>query len=665
MAGFSVNNIATPNYEIPKPVNHPFNATFEAAVEDFASKGFNIAVPDGMTSVFGNGTAFEDYKENVILDGVTNEDARESISLLLDRAAAKIVNDGGQVQMEDGSVGNSTVFAYLNGPVIRAVWARCIIPAVMKVVALKQPTYTLTYDLQFLVDSQGQRHDLPYSLVDGDGTDGYVTPMLSLTPLIMKKGGNKYIVERDGVVQLINGSAKGNLIDDSLANARSAWDGRHVDVNAKIKNVKYIGESSVPKDGNGAQDPTKHVPGDLVTFEGATTFVQKPGAAGEMIAIINLPDAYVHHHNENKVAASEKDAAIAYLKAHGQTVADPTAFDIPIAGLGEVADVDDNWALDEGASIVVILNCSTGEWKAMSTSASIESFEFEAYLSSEDNRDAAQMLTEQASLNVNIGTGQHIMIDTPVELLQDYAPSHQGADYTVAMTDIVSEFYAGHKNCEYLNFMRNSLQNPESNAYISQQVLRGLNIKDAKFDIRVAHGENPKSYVNTMLKDCVTYWVNEIRETSRIEDGFWSIVGKANNVRLLKDFITESYEQLNADSDAERKDVLGFKVGYTFGFMTNGLNAPCKALYTPEMRQRKDLVIAFTSTDPKRPTYIYHPYSFVIARSYQNKRTDALVPSLMVMKRDLFKEFVPSQIKLEIAGNDGNQFRNGGAVLGA
>ena len=70
------------------------------------------------------------------------------------------------------------------------------------------------------------------------------------------------------------------------------------------------------------------------------------------------------------------------------------------------------------------------------------------------------------------------------------------------------------------------------------------------------------------------------------------------------------------------------------------------------------LISFFTSTDEKRPTYIFHPYSYTISRGYNNPKSDALVPTLMVTKRHLFKEFVPSQLRVKLLNNTGVQFKN-------
>jgi hypothetical protein len=100
---------------------------------------------------------------------------------------------------------------------------------------------------------------------------------------------------------------------------------------------------------------------------------------------------------------------------------------------------------------------------------------------------------------------------------------------------------------------------------------------------------------------------------------------------------------------------MGFRVGYTFGFTTNVINGKVRCLYTPEIGQKQGIMSWFTSTDEKRPTYIFHPFSYTISRGYQNP-VNAVIPTIMVTKRHVFQEFSPSAFHIKLTGNDGTQF---------
>lgn len=608
MGVLSINNIATAQREIPATKNHPWNEAFQTSCEAFQEKGYNIISARGMGEILDTPAEYDSYK-NAILGDISNEDARVALETVMDHTRDRVLASGnGMVTNEDGSVSNVSVFSYLNGPVIRAVWARCIVPALMKTVALKQTQYTITYDIPYIIDADGVRKNLPYDMVDSD------TPIIGLKKLtpISGEGAPAHVIA-GGALKFTNNVIVGNLLAESLTETVSDYDGRSVDANIKIKNIKFNGSENA---NNASATPVA----ETSTTQGSYTPMQKNGKAGEVVFVIEVEGVYE-------------------LKVSGET-SSPTY----------------SWEeADTPASVIVIIDLGTGKYKATTTSASIVSFEFDAYLSSEDNRTPAIMKTEQYSDTVSIGTGQHIMVDTPIELLQDYAPSHQGADYAVAMTDIISETESGNMNVEMLQFFRNSLTNPASAQYIPQKVLRGLNISNGSFDIRVAHGENPAAYTDVQLKRCLSWYINSIRNTARIEDGHWNIVGHANNVMYVPDFKTEGFAALNGDGDKEREDVLGFKVGYTFGVSTNVINGRVRCLYTPEAKMSSGLACFFTSTDERRPTYIFHPYSYTISRGYQNPN-NTTIPSLMVTKRHLFKEFVPMQFKVALTGNDGTQF---------
>jgi hypothetical protein len=608
MAGISIRNITREVHEIPAPKNHPFNQSYQQAVEQFAAEGMNITSARGYGAVMDDAAALESYKQSIFGD-ITNEDTKMALETIMENDN-NVVNGAanGMITMEDGSSANVSIFSYLNGPVIRAIWARCIVPAVMKVVALKQTKYSITYDIPYAV-VDGVKKELPYDMVDS------ADPIIGLHKLVPKVGSNPAI-QSAGVISFTNNVVVGNLLSESLTETVTEFDGRAIDANIAIKNIKYNGAEN-------ADNETNTAAATLSTFDATIPFGDKTGKAGEPVAIVDIDDAYE------------------LVTTPGAGGADPTY----------------SWE-KVSATVMIVIDLSTGKYRATSTSSAIKSFEFEAFLSSEDNRTPIQVKTRQYSDTVTIGSGQHIMVDTPVELIQDYAPSHQGADYAVAMTDIISEFYAGNMNVEMLQFFNNSLVRPTSSQYIPRAVLRGLNVPDAEFDVRVAHGENPSAYTDVQLKRCLSYFINDIRSLSRIEDGNWNIVGHLNNLMYVPDFKTEGFASLNGDGDEKRQDVLGFKVGYSFGVTTNVINGTIKCISTPEIKQSSGMTAFFTSTDEKRPTYIFHPYSYTISRGYNNPNADALVPSLMVTKRHLFKEFVPSQFKLKLLNNDANQFKN-------
>ena len=580
-----VSSIGYNQKEIPKPRNHPFNQQLLLAMEAFQERGISIASRDGMISVFEDNNEYAKYKD-IMFGDIANEEARVTLGDLLDKDRG-LINLGEDIAAEDGSVGNVTMFSYLNGPVLRAIWARCIVQALMRVVALKQTNYTMTFDIPYYYDGSTKKI-LPYALVDTENTN-----LISLDRLIPKaSSGSDYIVA-DGVITFVDRTAVGNIIELSLENPDpviSRHDGRHVDRRMFIKNLKY-------KDINGA----------IVTSQ----MTLQPSSYGN----------------------SQAGDFIFTFEVPTETSPDPF----------------------EPASFMCIVNIATGRFRAATTSDDIISFEPEMYLSPEDNRTARELSTEQASIEVMIGAGQHVMINTPVELLQEYPTSHQGADYVVTMTDIASEFYAGDMNLEMINFYKRDLQLPAAARFIPEDVLRGMNIDNAEFDIRVAHGENPSAYIDQMLKKCISFYVNKIRSYSRIEEGYWCMVGHALNMMHIPDFKYEGFAQLNGDGDTKKEDVYGFKVGYTFGFTSNIINGPIRCLFTPEISQPTGILSFFTSVDDKRPTAIFHPFSYTVSRGYQNPRNQ-LIPSIMITKRHTFQSFIPMNFKLTLNGNNGAQF---------
>jgi hypothetical protein len=488
---------------------------------------------------------------------------------------------GNDVIHEDGSPGNVTSYAYLNGPIIRAIWARSIVPTVMKTIPLKQPTYTMTFDVPIFID-EGMETVLPWALVDN------AEPLIALRRLRPQKIENR--INEDGSINLIDKLTMGNLLSESIYGEGltvSPHDGRNVDRNINIFELRYK-----DKDGNERTvDHTIHAVEDHGNYAGNLTF----------------------------------------------------KFDMPLNGKQEY--------------FVCFINLNTGDYRAMATTDSFISFKFNAYLSSEDNRTPVEIQTRQRDVDIRIGNGQHVMITTQLELLQDFPTSHGGADYVAWMIDLASEIYGGNMNLEMLKFFDECMSFP--NNIIPKEVLRGMNIKDAAFDLRMAYGESPNAYINEQLKKCVMFHINKMRTTTRLEDGYWSMIGHLNNLMQIQDFKYNVTSQSEGGGDGEDQDTeyLGFKVGYKFGFISNvGPSGKVNCISTPEIGMDKGMVTFFTSTDDQRPTYIFHVYSYTVTRGGYQLPNNPYIPAIMITKRHQFNEFVSSQIRFRLIGNDESQW---------
>jgi hypothetical protein len=588
---YNATSIITKHLEIPKGKNHPFNSQLAMTREAFLeSAGVDIFTTRGMGAVLEDPVAYERYQHEMFGD-ISNETYKNNLIELFDRNRYTVLK-GEDITAEDGSTANVTAFSYLNGPVLRAIWSRCIVPALMKVVPLKQTSYTMQFDIPYVIDNNGITRDLPYALVDDDD------PIISLHKLVPKHDADPTRIDIDnndvGSIHFINNTSVGNILSESMAfnPPLNVNDGRQVDRRIFIKDVKY--------DNREVFDPT-----------GAQTEIETLG-----------------------------------LQLMPSDIGNSMAGDIVFKHEWDIRG--------ELVLFVCFIDLPTGRYRATCTNPRIKSFKFEAFLSPEDNRTPITLRQRQGTIQVMVGAGQHIMIDTPVELLQEYPTSHQGTDYVISMNDIASEFFAGSMNIEMINFYKNSFQNT-NNSFIPRSVLRGMNVPDAEFSILVAHGENPSAYIDIQLKKCISYWINEVQTYTRIYDGYWSIIGHANNILHIPDFKTEGFGDINGDSNSTRDDVCGFKVQYVFGFTTNIINGKVRCLYTPEIRKDNGLITFFTSTDERRPTALFHPFSYTVSRGYQNVN-NALIPSIMITKRHTFQEFLPSQFRLQLLGNDGRQF---------
>jgi hypothetical protein len=603
MSGMNLASVTRTTKDIPAVRNHPFNAQLQVMVENWKNTGNNITSPFGMRTVMENSSLFESYANDVFGD-IANEDAKAALTSLLEESRLDCIRAdmGGMLTHEDGSASNVTTLSYLNGPVLRAIWARAIVPAIMKTVPLKQTSYVCTFDIPYLY-ANGVRHDLPYSMLGDDDSDDY-NPLISLQALNPVPGADDHI-GTNGECIFTNNVCSGNLLAEAQIEASAINNGAAIDNRVFITSITYVdmvkGSNDDLVEDTNEKTITRKIPG-----------TSKVGKAGDYMFMAEWP------------------ARINLKDTNGNPETD-------IIGIMGAIDL------------------STGRYRVTATSPQIKSFKWDAHLSSEDNRTPVTIRTEQHSLEVMLGKGQHIHIDTPVELLQEYPTSHQGSDYVVAMTDVLSEILAGNMNLECLQFLKTDLKNPSASSYLNEMIIRGANRPEQKFELRVAHGQSPTAYNDTMLKRCVSYNINNIRKVSRIEDGYWSILGDLNDIDLLPDFKTEGFASINGDGNSDRDDVYGFKVGYVFGFTTNIVNGKIRCLSTPEYKKQNGLHGFFTSTDDRRPTYIFHPFSYTISRGYQNPG-NTLVPSIMCTKRHMMISLCPSAFQIKIIGNDDNQF---------
>lgn len=627
--------------QFTKPRNNPFDSTIQELVANYHEKGIAIENAYGFKEILtGSPAIYEDYKASLFGD-IQDEDTRANLNTMMDHAKQAVLSGDLGITTESASGANVTTFAYLNGPVLRAIWARTFVPVVMKTVALKQTTYTATMDIPYYIGYDKEKHYLPYSMTPDELDEELAEDVLPVDPfnnlVAITCKANQALsaanpaTDANGNIVFTNGKAKGNLLSLStlVGQNETPSDTMHIDRRVFISDIKVAVATG--------DEPVSEIPTTGANVKTMGTQIPPSskgnGKAGELMFIKTF-----------KASAT----GIAGAKFFGDAVTDTSGSD-PVTTYGGLE-------ADDMETIQVMLDLETGDFVAFASSPSIISFKFDAMLSPEDNKTSAQIKQEQHSLEVMVGAGQHINITTTTELLQEYPTSHQGADYLVAMTDVVSEFFSGHLNLEYIQFAMDSMAGKHAKI-VSPEVLRGKTITNGQFALRFAQGTNPNAYISEQLKKCISFYINNIRTYTRLDDGSWSIVGHANNVMHLNDFKHQNLAQVEGSEGIPEKTNLnmGFRVGYASGFVTDCIPGVVKYLYSPEFTMKQGLISMFTSMDDRRPTYIYHPFSYTISRGYLNPDNN-LVPNVMVTKRHTFQEFVACMFKLKLVGNTAAQW---------
>lgn len=595
--------------ELPKLKDEPFNKNISDLYTTYEASGINLANKQSFEQIWTNEAAWKSYTGRLLKD-VTNESTKQALVTILDNDRKMLVEteDGmwgapDAVEMESSVAGNVHLSAFLNGPVVRGVWAKTWVPLLLRVIPLKDPKYAMTIDTPYL-EKDGERYYLPNALTD----KALNKDLFGLKRLVPTPDGTKYLPE--GWIAFTNGRVKGNLIADSLPAIEHVGLKKRIDIKISITDINHRKISGLDANGEEILDMVSPIVSRKESIRAGQNSI---GKAAEYVLSKKL-----------KIARTD-------------------------SGFVEV-------------TFTFQINLETGAFTAFTSSDAVTAFKVDAKLSSEDNRYAAVMGTEQTTFQVNVGVGAHLHLNTPVELIQDFQRSHKGADYIVAMTDTISETYAMMQNREARYFLDASYDKTTPD-FIPDTVLRQANVA-AAFTMKTGVAGDPLTWLEKMLKKCISFNMQIVKTTTRIEDGFWSVVGHANNIGLLPDFTYQSYDALDVNEEAGTATNLGFRVGYVFGFTTNiAGTGKIRCLYSPEFDMDDGLIQWFNSTDTSRPTYIYHPYSYTVTRGGYQNPNNVNVPSIMVTKRHTFEDILPAQIRLTIIGNDATQF-NTPSVLG-
>ncbi len=311
----------------------------------------------------------------------------------------------------------------------------------------------------------------------------------------------------------------------------------------------------------------------------------------------------------------------------------------------------------ETATVIITLGYKSGDGTWMTNKpALVKGIKMDLKTTSENNKSSWTVGNEDYTLNFEVPMGEHYMIDTPVELVKDFKKNNpQG--WVAYATSLVTHHFAQQINIQGIDMIDKSYASGGSvSGKIPNEILRSQNV--AAFDFHanlVSHADDPTKLASTMLRKAMSKTAAGIQEYTRLEDGYWTVMGDKTSMLELPDFEATVSKSMGGSNEEK----YGFKNYSTFAMSVLGMQrAKCASL--PELSEgdhAKTLISFFNSTDPQRPTYRFHPYCILTGKGYNNPNNPN-VPSIMITRRVMFQDYLPMQYRVGIEGSSGQEIAN-------
>jgi hypothetical protein len=284
----------------------------------------------------------------------------------------------------------------------------------------------------------------------------------------------------------------------------------------------------------------------------------------------------------------------------------------------------------------VMTASSMGAGGATATRAKITNVYLSGKIESTLNKQSTEVGFDITTTEIAIGTGEHFSAALPLEWLQDNLAMYN-IDGTLKVVDIMTELLAQRVDIQGVEFVQST--------YTKGAALNGTNFART-FDV----------YPTGMYNGSPTDWLNELR---RITDnlvqsmrnyfyfggGQFVIVGNPLDVTL--------YVGIQWIFTAETGDVRdGVEVSYQIGAVSG---AQRYAMFTSQNFPAGTIYIFFIPGPEDQKVLTYYPYTFNVERSSSGfvSPNTPNVPSVMMTKRQVFKDFLQMVGQITILHNDG------------
>ena len=567
----------------------------------FKSQGVNI-IGEGFKEVITSPTLFEGYVTSLV-EGLS-ADSQEQIAQLLANANNHILTEG--------AVGGIAPISSLTGPVIRKLWPSFAMKNAVATEVAKTPAFMINYTRPYYVtagpNGEEERHYIPRpGLLNGnvgartvanDINGSYKTVTVTLT-----NGTATYDFKYE------NG-ANGTYSNFLKANTSSAIKFQPLDADFELVGIQVDAYAKVANDAVYSSSTDYYVV--AANGKGYTKVTVKSGDFADMKA--NL---YV-------LGTDSTDEYIAINKKLG--VENAIYADVKVGG-------DDVTLL-----VRVDLNYGVAKVAAIGGAASAKVI-LKAHRSPEYNEITTSWSFDIAREDIRIGAGEHMNSPLSIEALTDMKALYQ-LDGTKMAVELMTNAMALDVDGRILAFLQDNFLNQPGHAEFGDYP--GASQYTAIFDIKaeVGFAGGPKAW-REELKPVIDHVAARIKNQTFLRKGHFNLVGNPLDIMLITN--------INWTFRAGQNAVDGVDVDYSVGTYFGSSNT-YKIVSTEIVPQGYMYLVFIPSAEENQLTYKYWAYTFSTELGYRDPNR-AMVPSVMLCKRDVMKAFLPAIGMIQILNN--------------
>jgi hypothetical protein len=279
---------------------------------------------------------------------------------------------------------------------------------------------------------------------------------------------------------------------------------------------------------------------------------------------------------------------------------------------------------------------STGAGGATATNAQIVNVYLSGKIESTLNMQSTQVGFDVLTTEIAIGTGEHFDAPLPLEWLQDNLALYN-IDGTLKVVDIMTEILAQRVDLQAIQFVQQT--------FLKGAALNGTNFVRT-FDVYPTGNYNgsPTDWLNE-LRRITDNLVQSMRNVFNFGGGQFVIVGNPIDIAL--------YPGINWIFTAETGDQKdGVEVNYQIGAVSG---AQRYAMFTSQNFAPGTIYVFFIPGPDDQKVLTYYPYTFNVERSSSGfvSPNTPNVPSVLMTKRQVFKDFLQMVGQINILHNDG------------